>query len=155
MTQPDDVDLEDVLQRAYQYAFSLTHDRSLAYDLVHDGYLRLKKKNIKLSVPYFFTTIRNLYIDLIRKQKVHLSWVKNESRVTNYEDTYETYPDIGKALAKLKPKHREILFMSAVEGFTAEQIATLTHLPRSTVLSSLHRTKKKLAPELRHLKELD
>lgn len=37
-----------------------------------------------------------------------------------------------------------MLFLTAVEGYTTAEIAQLTGRPRGTILSALHRAKKKL-----------
>ena len=48
-------------------------------------------------------------------------------------------------LAKLRDIEREALFLHIVEGYSANEIATLTGRPRGTVLSLIHRSRKKLA----------
>ena len=51
--------------------------------------------------------------------------------------------EIEKCLEKLRPEEREVLFLSGVEEYTAEEIAGITMQSRSTVLSLLSRGKKK------------
>jgi DNA-directed RNA polymerase specialized sigma24 family protein len=53
-------------------------------------------------------------------------------------------PELASALQQLRPDERELLYLSAVEEYSANEIAKLTHKPRGTILSILHRTKKKL-----------
>ena len=45
----------------------------------------------------------------------------------------------------LDPLERELMYLWAVEGFTAQQIATELEQPRGSVLSRIHRIRKKLA----------
>ncbi len=51
---------------------------------------------------------------------------------------------LDSALGRLRPEERAVLYLSAVEGFTAKQIGELLDWPRGTVLSMLHRSKNKI-----------
>jgi len=44
----------------------------------------------------------------------------------------------------LRETEREVLFLSVVEGYTADEIAKLTGSTRGTVLSLIHRSRLKL-----------
>jgi len=46
---------------------------------------------------------------------------------------------------QLRPNEREALYLNAVEGYTAREIAKQTDMPRNTVLSLIFRARKKLA----------
>jgi len=47
-------------------------------------------------------------------------------------------------LEVLRPIEREVLFLSVVEGYTADEIAAMHSTVRGTILSMLSRSKKKL-----------
>lgn len=51
---------------------------------------------------------------------------------------------LGGLLSHLRPEDRELLYLSAVEGHTAAELAEATGRPRGTILSQLFRAKKKL-----------
>ncbi|MEM9776786.1 MAG: sigma factor-like helix-turn-helix DNA-binding protein, partial [Chloroflexota bacterium] len=53
-------------------------------------------------------------------------------------------PQLESALAQLQDDVREMLYLSAVEGYSVTELAELTQRPRGTILSLLHRTKKSL-----------
>ena len=55
------------------------------------------------------------------------------------------------ALSLLRPDEREVLFLAAVEGYTAQEIGEMTERPRGTVLSLLHRARQRV----RNTLELD
>ena len=57
--------------------------------------------------------------------------------------------DLDELLAFLRPEEREALYMNAVEGYSAREIAELTDRPRNTVLSLIHRGKKKFRDAIR------
>jgi len=48
------------------------------------------------------------------------------------------------ALGTLRPEEREVLFLTAVEGFTAREVSQLTRRPRGTILSLAYRARIKL-----------
>lgn len=77
------IELEKLLNRAYRYALSLTHNKDDAFDLVQNTYLKLVKKNKPLLISYFITTLRNQFIDDIRRDKLKLNWLKKISRKNN------------------------------------------------------------------------
>ena len=54
------------------------------------------------------------------------------------------------ALGRLRPEERAVLYLAAVENYTARQIGELLGWPRGSVLSLLHRARSKLrkAPEV-------
>ena len=97
----------------------------------------------------FFTTIRNLYIDQYRRRKrVWFTTLTNEHEhlLTSVDtDGEETRVAIDQMLSKLRDIEREALFLHIVEGYSTNEIATLTGRPRGTVLSLIHRSRKKLA----------
>jgi RNA polymerase sigma-70 factor (ECF subfamily) len=51
---------------------------------------------------------------------------------------------IRKTLDKLPPRHRELLVLSEVEGFSASEIAEITGMSPAAVWTRLHRIRKKL-----------
>ena len=52
---------------------------------------------------------------------------------------------VAQVLGGLRPEEREALYLSAVEGYTAEEIGAMSSTTKNTVLSWLHRARKKVA----------
>jgi RNA polymerase sigma-70 factor (ECF subfamily) len=96
-----------------------------------------------------FTTIRNLYLDQYRRERLiafaPLDEVAEPANVEPLLDDRVSARDLEAPLAALRPEEREALYLHAVEGYTAQEIAGLTMRARGTVLSLLHRAKRKLA----------
>lgn len=145
-------EVDELLDGAYRYAFSLTHDRAEAEDLVQDACLAMLSGAWKWERSYFFATIRNRFIDRYRRSRKVL-FVALESDDAGDDKPAEPNwdaPDVlqngqlEKALATLRVEEREALFLAIVEGYTAEEIAGMTARPRGTILSLLHRAKRKL-----------
>ncbi|MEQ9265672.1 MAG: RNA polymerase sigma factor [Balneolaceae bacterium] len=152
----DSDETDELLNRGYRYALSLTLHHDDAFDLVQDSYVKLVEKKKPLVISYLITTIRNQFIDEKRRHKVRLKWEKNLSdKDTSYEPGGEVEPVLERLLSTLEPKKREILFLAIVEEYTAQEISDLMSIPRGTVLSTLSRTKKKLQVELQEKSILD
>ncbi|HEY3054615.1 MAG TPA: RNA polymerase sigma factor [Thermoanaerobaculia bacterium] len=150
-------DLEPLLQSAFRYALALTHDAAEAQDLVHDSCVAVMNAGAKWDKPYLFAAVRNRYIDRYRKsRKLLFVPIEGDQAAAEIADEFAAEPDViefdslHRALEMLRPDEREMLFLSAVEGYTAQEIADMTSRPRGTILSLLHRTKQKLRRLLRH-----
>lgn len=150
-------DLNQLLDRGFRYALALTHNEMKAEDVVQEACMRMMKKNIPWQASYFFTTIRNYFIELFRHDKkfpsIHLDSVneKTLSKEQSLRDSESIIADtesLEKALAQLKTEEREILFLFVIEGYTAQEIAKVVDRPRNTVLSIIHRARKKLRASL-------
>lgn len=155
--QPTRADLGQLLDRGFRYALALTHNEMKAEDLVQEACMRMMKKNIPWQASYFFTTIRNYFIELFRHDNrfpsIQLDSVNEKTllREHNLRDSESIVADtesLEKALAHLKTEEREILFLFVIEGYTAAEIAKIIDCPRNTVLSIIHRARKKLRRRL-------
>ncbi|MEM9290478.1 MAG: RNA polymerase sigma factor [Acidobacteriota bacterium] len=138
----------ELLQSAYRYALSLTGESGEAEDLAQQGWLRLLRRYGQ--VPRrgsLFLTVRRLFIDRKRRDR-RVEFVPLEN--VDAEPSVPPVPtlerlDLERLLGELRPKEREALYLHAVEGYTATEIAGLTKQGRGTVLSLIHRARKKLA----------
>lgn len=141
---------EELLQSGFQYAYALTHHHHDAEDLVQTAWLKLHQRYGTVSTKaLFFTTIRNLYIDQYRRRQrirfIPLTGEHEHFSASGKTAGEETKVAIEQMLAKLRDIEREALFLHIVEGYSANEIAALTGRPRGTVLSLIHRSRKKLA----------
>lgn len=147
---PEDIDA--LLDAAYRYAMSLTHQSAEAEDLVQDAVLALLTVNASWERSYLFVTIRNRFIDRYRRNRkiAFVALEQEEGPAVDPPDLTFEVPDVletgalERALAELRAEEREALFLAVVEGYTADEIGTMTARPRGTILSLLHRTKRKL-----------
>jgi len=149
-------ELETLLVRGYRYGLSLTHDPDRAEDLLQDAWVSVLKARGPREIGYLFAAIRSRFVDQTRRKRIELVEAlppEELERIADDERSWQPEISLGSkdleaALAKLRPEEREILFLQAVEGFTAKEIGELTGRPRGTVLSLLHRTRKKLVRAL-------
>lgn len=146
-------DLKRLLERGFRYAVALTHDDVQAEDLVQEACARMVRKKQPWHDAYFIATIRNHFIELYRhKRKFPLLALDeinkraiSEERLLRDDETIVADADsLKKALSGLATGEREMLYLFVVEGYTAREISEMTDQPRNTVLSIIHRARKKL-----------
>ena len=91
-----------------------------------------------------FRAIRNLFIDGTRRRKiVAFKPLENAYHLGKTEGRGASR-DIEEALSALSPAERDSIVLNVFKGYTAEEIARRTGMPRGTVLSHIHRGRRKL-----------
>jgi len=159
---------KEELNQLYRYALSLSANEQTAYDLVQSGVERYLKKISALSEPlenplaYIKSIIRNCYFDLERHRKVvsiisidgdDASNMDHASNIDNYiglvdsdpmEDILMNQQEVQQLLGSLNAQENELLYLWAVEEHTVEEISRIYAKPRGTMLSKLHRLKKRI-----------
>lgn len=146
-------DVLDLVDAGFRYALSLTHHRHDAEDLVQQACLRVvRSKGTMVEKGYLFVTIRNLYRDGCRRRSLAsftpLTDDSGDGTVSRMHEV-DCRLDLESILATLSTDDREMLYLNCIEGFSANEISELTGQPRSTILSRLARTKKKLSDRFR------
>lgn len=145
------------LNQFYRYCLSLTKDQNEAYDLLQAGIEKyLKKNGTQVTQPkqYVYRIFRNQFIDDMRKkQRWQFEEFEDQSNVSllrsdHMNDDLVSQEEVDLILSHLPPNDRELLFLWAVEEFTVQEIADLMEVPKGTLLSRLHRIKKKLREKL-------
>jgi len=157
---------KEELNQLYRYALSLSAHEQTAYDLVQSGVERYLKKISAMPEPldkplaYIKSIIRNCYFDLERHRKV-VSMVSidadDDSGVDDYiglvdsdpmEDVLINQQEVQQLLGSLNTQENELLYLWAVEEHTVEEISQIYAKPRGTMLSKLHRLKKRIREQL-------
>lgn len=135
----------ELLQAGFKYAYALCHNYHEAEDLVQQAWFRLHRKYGKVETKaLLFKTIRNLIMDRIRRDKV-VSFESVEDReFASAAEVRASKDDVEAILSGLRREERESLYLNVVEGYTAQEIADQTGSPRGSILSLIHRAKKKL-----------
>ena len=146
--------IEDLVQRTYRFALSLTHDAVRAEDLVQETWLAVLKADGPANRSYLFAAVRSRFIEQFRRgRNVAARPLCDPAR--NQQDDRTQRCDGGSvsvdsngaltvALGRLRPEERAVIYLADVEGYTARETADLLEVPRGTVLSMIHRAHKKL-----------
>ena len=147
-------DLDDLMRRGYRFALSLTHDASSAEDLLQDAWFALLRANGSWTPGYLLATIRNRFVDKCRRAGRAVMEPLDDSLDEDPSDDPGSWSGatdsviengtLERLLGRLRPEDRAVLYLSAVEDFTAQQIAEFLDWPRGTVLSMIHRSREKL-----------
>lgn len=142
----------ELLQALYRYCFCLTANSSQAEDLLQtaiENWLKTNCKPIQLRA-YLRKVIRNQFIDDCRRLKlVDFGPLDDNAPAlldeTCLEEIEIQHNLIGHLFELLNPAERETLYLWAIEGYSAAEIAQELQQPRGTILSRLHRIKLKAA----------
>ena len=134
---------------AYRYAASLLHDRVEAEDLVQDLYERLWRRRLLIRQSGFrqlvMTTTRNMAIDRLRHRQRIGHTLPLESAEPSAE---ELSRHVGRIIASLPEREREVVHLREVEGMTFDEIAALTGTTPTAARMAASRGKAKLREEL-------
>jgi len=141
-------------QRAYRYATALCGDRDAAYDLVHSAvanWLHAAPRNVQQPLGYFLRIVRNCFIADAKHAAQH-RWTPIDdvagviaTDLSPLADTVIQRADLRRIWADLQSTEREVLYLWAVEGYTIDEIAQQTQTPKGTLLTRLHRMRKRFA----------
>ena len=137
----------ELAQSGFRYALSLAHHHHDAEDLAQQAWLKLQRNGSSPIVRGpLFKTIRNLFIDSLRRKGIIEFETLPEETLLAEEPTSEpgVTGDLDYLLGQLKAGDRELLYLLCVEGYTTQEISDLIGRPRGTILSSINRAKAKL-----------
>ncbi len=134
-------------------------DEHEAYDLLQSSiekFLKVDSDKIENKRAYMRKTIRNQYIDQMRKQsKVNeeqfdetITYVDMD--IHSLENLVADRIEIETIWQKLSYSEREILYFWAVEGYTTSELSELMDVSRGTLLSKIYRLRKRLENDIRH-----
>ena len=141
------------LNSLYRYCYALIADESQAYDLLHNSiekFLLANVEHIENHFAYMKRVIRNQYIDESRKRSKYVQEEYDDSVTYLDMDTdalekmVATQHQVEEVWQQLTVAEREIMYFWAIEGYTTDELARCLDMPRGTLLSKIHRLRKRL-----------
>jgi RNA polymerase sigma-70 factor (ECF subfamily) len=151
MTEVDALEFQhlyDAHSRALlSYLVAVTARRDVAEDLLQELFVRVLTR----PIPVMDTDATRRYLFRIATNLLHDRWRAGDTLpfAEPAEPSHTTDPitplDIRAALAHLKPRERELLWLAYVEGLDHAEIAAATGLQRLSVRMLLFRARKKAA----------
>ena len=152
----------EYIDALYGYALMLTRDRVEAEDFVQETYVRALQARHRLPDEnnlkgWFFTILRNLWLNHLRKRKSGPNLVEVDGEdggadflPGNTRDSYqllsakEDAEQVHFAIAQLSPEFREVIVLREFEQLSYQEIAGVIDCPTGTVMSRLGRARAKL-----------
>ena len=144
------------LNKLYRYAYTLTANEADAYDLLYNAVetcLNRPSETIEKNIAYMRVIMKNRFIDDYRhNQSFPHEDIADHSPVSmsesSLEDVVIASHDLAVLWESLEPVDREVLFLWAVEGFSMREISEKIEVSRGTLLSRIHRLRKRLSENL-------
>lgn len=155
------------------YALSITGNDDDAEDLLQEAALRVLLspkhcQSVRSDHGWLRSVIRNLFIDLLRKQKrephntslstcdeAYTSWygrlLRYEPDIDEWLVVRQVQQYVRAAIDELTPEHCEVVRLHYIAGMSISEVADATGLPSGTVSSRLARARAELRVLLRCL----
>ena len=138
--------VEKHADNVYRFILKNIKDEDKASDIVQDAYekmwTRRESINPEKGKSYLFTTAYHILIDLIRKEKNHVS-MEQVVLPNIYDD--RGYSDLGEVLNKavelLPSAQKMALMLRDYEGYSYEEIEQITGLSESQVKVYIYRAR--------------
>ena len=131
----------------YGFAVSALGDRGLAEELVQEVFTRVWRKADSYDPDrasfrtWLYGIARNAIIDLKRRAAVRPALAAHDVADDERGETDASFEQtllrwqVGAALERLTPEHRQVIGLAHFQGLTLREIAELTGIPLGTVKS--------------------
>lgn len=141
-------------RQVWAYLAKITGDGHLADDLLQEAYYRFYRaaavhENESHRRNSLFRIATNLARDAGRRRRSGYAVPLPEEEIGAREMPVDERTDIRRALARLNPSQREMLWLAYAQGSSHDEIAEVLGLTRGSVKSLLFRARRKLAELLR------
>ncbi|MDQ8184575.1 RNA polymerase sigma factor [Pelagicoccus sp. SDUM812002] len=136
---------KELLHEGTRFALSLTRNKADAEDIAQSAWMKLSRKYGQVDGKnVFFRTIKNTFIDQVRRNRVvSFSPLENAPEPSRSE-TPGYGLDLDLTLSTLSKSERAAIQLNVLEGYTAIEIGKKLGMPRGTVLSHMSRARNKL-----------
>ena len=153
--------LEEWAPRVYRFALRLCNDPHAAEDLTQETFLRAWRQRARLRDPraggaWLFRITANLWRDRLRRRRCHVDQARPleddpldrtpaPEQLASEREEFQRALD---ALRELPPRQREVLYLSACEGFSTVEIGEVLGIRADAVKASLWLARKTLRERL-------
>ena len=152
----------DQLVRKYQspvrrFLLNLTlGDSQLSDDLAQDTFIKAYSniaqfRGLSSFQAWLFRIAYNVFYDYTRKHRMteDIDTAMTKSQVVT-KNNNGLKADVYQALSILKKEERTCITLQLIDGYSIDEIAGITGMPKGTVKSHLSRGKEKMANYLKH-----
>lgn len=145
--------LEQSRPRLYRVAYSWTHQRALADDLVQDTLTKAWRKGEQLrdlqsQDAWLFSILANCYRDHFRRHRemedIDELELPIEASPESENIQNQTVLKVRAAIGRLPEGQRQVVTLVDLEGFSYVEVANILAIPSGTVMSRLSRARHAL-----------
>jgi len=150
---------ERTARPVWAYLARMTGDARQADDLLQEAYYRMLRTKTTYETEahrrnYLFRIATNLVHDLRRRPRVDAVQMpedleRADPRQGDAAAQAACRVDLSRAMAQLKPRERELLWLAYAQGSSHQEIADTLHLKTSSIKALLFRARRRLATVLR------
>ena len=140
----------------WAYLVRVSGDAALADDLLQESYLRFlgadHPNDGEVSARrYLFRIATNLMRDHWRKPRAaSIEDISEEHfRTADHSAACDSKAMLGPALASMRPRERQLLWLAYAEGYSHREIAEITGLASASIRLLLFRARRKITRRLR------
>lgn len=129
----------------YKFAYVRLGDRDLAMDCAQETFLRAfqnLQRGKPVNVQWLYRVARNLTTDEFRRQRRHIPDTDLET-VPDLQASPEFPAAMSQAFDQLSPDDRSLLYLVAVEGRDAVEIAEILGIRQTAVRMRLSRARER------------
>jgi RNA polymerase sigma-70 factor (ECF subfamily) len=137
------------------YLARITQDDKLADDLLQEAYYRFLRSNQTFESDdhrrnYLFRIATNLAHDHRRRPKIELPALEHAEDTGVAIGEHHTAEraaqriDLARAMRRLKPRERSMLWLAYAQGWSHEEIAESIGVKAASLKNMLHRARRKL-----------
>lgn len=137
--------------RVYAYCYSLLGNEEDAEELASETFFQVWKsagkfKGSSKATTWIFGIARNLCMNHLRKKKIQFLELMEGDAVYEPEKEESEYdPElVKKAMERLNPLHREVLYLAYYEEMPYAKIAEILGIPENTVKTRVFNAKRRL-----------
>lgn len=133
--------------RLTRLAFAITRDRTLAEEVVQDGFTGLHRRcaDVESPVGYLQRSVVNSSIKVLRRRRTALMYRPDPAPLTHIPEIDETWDAVG----RLPARQRAVVALRYWDDLSEAEIADALGWPTGTVKSTLHRALKRLKKEIK------
>ena len=146
---------EQTARPVWLYLARMTGDRRLADDLLQDTYYRFLRANASFESDdhrrhYLFRIATNLVRDHRRRPRLDSAALGHREETTpapggaDPDGRAANHIDLTRALDKLKPRERSLLWLAYAQGCSHEEIAAVLGVKTASLKALLHRARRRL-----------
>ena len=152
---------ERTARPVWAYLSRMTGDARLADDLLQEAYYRFLRARVSHDSDahrrnYLFRIAANLVHDVRRRPRADAQMPdgadgadRPDPRAEDVADGAARRVDLGRAMARLKPRERDLLWLAYAQGSSHREIAETLGLKAASIKLLLFRARRRLAAFLR------